>query len=191
MNLDDTDFNNTYNNAGSALDAFDIDTATAKLAANADPFYGVMMSVNEDLFGFADTWTATLEALDHASSDIATVQTELNAIAKTYTATITVDTSRVPPAVQAVADQLPSSPAKTGPLSKEPSFDYVVDAFVAAMDQIEQQGSRRAFDLAPTVRASIAGGALAVPLAAGRAATVRRRRVVLRGRPDVRGAEVR
>lgn len=80
-----------------------------------------------------DTFTTTLDADDLASGVIAAVQSAANALVGTYTVTVTADTSAALAALQDLADHLPKSPAKKGPLSEVPNFDYVMDAFVASI----------------------------------------------------------
>lgn len=131
------------------LDAFAERDDESTLSADSGPadltFNALQSKVIEQWSG--NSFTANLEATDNASSVIQTVADAAAGLERTYTVTITADTSAATAAIAALGRNLPSSPAKEGPLSKVPSFDYVVDSFVKSMTAMTQEAKRSLSDV--------------------------------------------
>jgi hypothetical protein len=137
----------TYQN-DSFTTTLDADTSAATSALDA-------VTARADAWDTAAYEAAILADASDASSDIAEAIRLGNAFAGTYTATLTADISPVRAAVQEAADLLPSSPAKKGPLSKDADFGYVVEAFVAAMNEIGALADDERLTIGSAVRDSV------------------------------------
>jgi hypothetical protein len=126
------------------LDEFALRDDESTLSADSSPadttFDALQAKIIEQWSG--NTFTGILAANDQASSVIQSVIDAAAALERTYTVTITADTSAATAAIAALGRNLPSSPAKEGPLSKVPSFDYVVDSFVRSMTAMEETAKR-------------------------------------------------
>ena len=158
LDADDTDATNSLNALVNDLDTYEQDTFATGLDADDTDATTTLNDLVKALETYEqDTFTTTLDAQDNASSVVSTIQTAVNALAKTYTVTITADTSAATTAIQDLGDRLPSSPAKKGPLSKEPSFDYVTDAFIASMKEMAAMMDDAHFALTPQVTTSLRG----------------------------------
>jgi TP901 family phage tail tape measure protein len=134
LSADATGWSIVLGNAQEGGRGFAATTFTGNIAGDRASWDDTLWGAIEGGLGFqATTFTSTLSA--DAGSAFAAIGAATGAaqgFARTYTATLTVDASgaiaTAQAAAAAIAALLPHSPAKEGPLSHVPSFDYIGDA---------------------------------------------------------------
>ena len=143
--------------------AFDEDTYQTSLSAEDSGWNTALSTVNDEGVAFdEDTYETSLSA-DNSGAIGAINDAQLAAslfATGVYVATINVDTSAAKAAIAELALLLPSSPAKKGPLSKQPSFDYVSDAFASSMGTMVRQAQRSMGNVADSLNRNLALGVL-------------------------------
>jgi hypothetical protein len=161
-------------NVRAAADAF----ASATFTSTFDLDIGPFSTAYTNAYTGAEAWesaifTATLSADNsNALRAIADATMAAQGFAGTYTATLSVNTSgalaSARAAAQDIADLLPNSPAKKGPLSKVPNFDYIVDAAQSSFNKLgsmsEQSLSAFGGSFGAGARGAASGGGMSVPV---------------------------
>lgn len=105
----------------------DFDLAYTDITADLDTLETSLSSpdVTIDASGFNSAYASITRALN-------------NLAASTYTVSVSANIGPALAALNELGKNLPSSPAEKGPLSRTPSFDYVVESFVASMEKMDR-----------------------------------------------------
>jgi TP901 family phage tail tape measure protein len=160
INADRTGFDKVLGDAIIAAVGFQATTFTTTISGDSDDFFTAFNEVIEDATTFNnDTYTTTVDAdTTQATDAIEGLVSAINGLtSNTYSVTITADTSLADAAIAALANKLPHSPAKEGPLSKTPSFDYVAESLAKSLGVMEKATVRSMGEIADALGGSLAG----------------------------------